>query len=317
MRTLYLLSWAGLLVAAAALVVRLLPLTNHAMLSIAALSPYLTAGAGVAAVILVLLRRWWTAAAAVLLTAIAVAVQLPLFIGPEPTEPNTVSARILTANVFEGRANPIQLSALMRDRADIVVFQEITPELVSALHQEGLSADFPYQATDARRYAEGVAVWSRHPIGRSTRIPGFQNGVVSAEIRIPGAAADTTVAAVHISGPWPQPIDDWRRDLDEFPDALDTIAAKAGAGAVILAGDFNATIDMAPFRRLLRDGFRDGAEQAGAGFTPTFPAAASFPPVIAIDHILTRNSWARDVRTVRIPGSDHLGLQATVHVRSQ
>ena len=317
MRTLYLLSWVGLLIAALGLAARFIPLTSHATLTVAAFSPYLRAGAGVAALILILLRRWWTAAAAVLLTVIAVMVQLPLFIGPEPTAPNTVSARILTANVFEGRADPVQLSALIRDRADIVVFQEITPELVSALHQEGLSADFPNQATDARRYAEGVAVWSRYPIGRSTRIPGFRSGVVSAEIQIPGAAADTTVVVVHISGPWPQPMDDWRRDLAEFPDAIDAVAAKAGTGAVILAGDFNATIDMAPFRRILRGGFRDGAEQAGAGFTPTFPADASFPPVIGIDHIVTRNSWAKDVRTVRIPGSDHLGLEATVHVRSQ
>ena len=317
MRVLYLLGWAGLLVAAVGLVARFLPVTNHATLTAAALSPYLMAGAGVAAVILVLLRRWWTASAAGLLTAVAVAVQLPLFIGPEHSAHNTVSARVLTANVLEGRANPAQLAAIVRDRADIVVFQEITPDLVSALNQEGLGTDFPYQATDARRYAEGVAVWSRYPIDRSTRIPGFQSGVVSAEIRIPGAAADTTVVVVHISGPWPQPIDDWRRDLDKFPEAMDAIAAKAGTGAVIMAGDVNATTGMAPSRRLLRDGFRDGTEQAGAGFIPTFPADASFPPLIGIDHILTRNSWAQDVRSVRIPGSDHLGLQATVQVRSQ
>ncbi len=54
--------------------------------------------------------------------------------------------------------------------------------------------------------------------------------------------------------------------------------------------------------------------QAGAGLTPTTPADASVPPSIGIDHILTFQSSAIDVRTVRKPGSDHLSLIATIHV---
>ena len=35
---------------------------------------------------------------------------------------------------------------------------------------------------------------------------------------------------------------------------------------MIVAGDFNSTTDMRPFRALLRNGYRDAAEQSGAGF---------------------------------------------------
>lgn len=85
---------------------------------------------------------------------------------------------------------------------------------------------------------------------------------------------------------------------------------------MIVAGDFNATVDMRPFRDLLGAGYRDAAEQSGAGLTRSFPADSALPPLIGIDHILTRNSTATAARTVRIDGSDHLGLIATVHLRS-
>ena len=63
------------------------------------------------------------------------------------------------------------------------------------------------------------------------------------------------------------------------------------------------------------DGFEiEAAEQSGAGLTPTFPANTSTPPLIGIDHILTFNSSANDAHAVRIPGSDHLGVSATVHL---
>ncbi|WP_442521722.1 hypothetical protein, partial [Salmonella enterica] len=59
----------------------------------------------------------------------------------------------------------------------------------------------------------------------------------------------------------------------------------------------------------------DVADQSGAGLTPTYPAGRRVPPLLGIDHILTRNSSASGVHTVRIPGTDHLGLAATIHLR--
>jgi len=47
----------------------------------------------------------------------------------------------------------------------------------------------------------------------------------------------------------------------------------------------------------------------------TFPADSWLPPLLAIDHILTRNCAATSVRSVPIPGSDHRGIVATVMVR--
>jgi endonuclease/exonuclease/phosphatase (EEP) superfamily protein YafD len=91
-------------------------------------------------------------------------------------------------------------------------------------------------------------------------------------------------------------------------------ADKAGPAAVIVAGDFNATPDMRQFRDLLTDGYRDAVNQTGTGFSPTYSPHPWIPPLITIDHVLTRNSSARSIRTVDIPGSDHRALLATVAV---
>lgn len=309
---LYLIAWFAFLAAAVGLTARYLPVTNHTVLILAAASPYLMTGAAVSALILLLTRKWWAAGAAVALTAAAVVVELPLFIGSAGVQANTIPVRVLAANVHEGTANPKALAAAARDRADLLVLVELTPELAERLTQEGLDADFPYRVVDAEPYAAGVAIWSRFPISRSARIPGYQLGVVSATVRVPHAGADTTVLAAHLTGPWPQPIDDWRHDIAAFADTMNDVTA--GTGAVVVAGDFNAAMDMRPFRRLLGNHFRDAAEQSGAGLAPTYPAGRAVPPLIGIDHILTANSVASNAHTVRIPGSDHLGIWAVVHV---
>lgn len=309
------IAWAGMLIACAGVAARFLPVTNHATLIAAALSPYLTAGAAVACAILLAASRWWTASVAAALTAIAVVAQLPLFLASNQIPGPSIQVRVLTANLREGGADAAALAGILRYSADIAFFQELTPELAGGLKQQGLDAEFPHQALAPRPGAVGVGVVSRYPITSSRRIAGYQQGVVSADVQIPGAGATVTVVTVHLSGPWPQPIDGWRRDISRFPETLDEVAARAGSGAVIVAGDFNATIDMAPFRHLLRDGIRSAAEQSGAGLIRSFPADTTLPPLIGIDHVLTFNSSASQAGTVRIPGSDHLGVLATVHVR--
>ena len=83
---------------------------------------------------------------------------------------------------------------------------------------------------------------------------------------------------------------------------------------MVVAGDLNSTIDMHPFRALLRNGYRDGAEQSGSGIVPTYPADWRLPPFLAIDHILTRSCRATSLRTIVLPSSDHRALVATVQI---
>jgi endonuclease/exonuclease/phosphatase (EEP) superfamily protein YafD len=299
---------------AAALAARWSPVGNHPVLILAALAPYLSM-CSIAAIPLFLAagRRWWALAAAFLLSA-SVAVQVPLFHPAGPPVPGSVTVRMLTANLHLGRAEPVGLVRLARDIADVVVVQEITPLAADRISSAGMDNHFPFRALDVRPGAGGTGVWSRHPISGSTRLPGYALSNLAVRIAVAGARSDTVVLAIHLAGPWPQAIGVWRGEIHALRASLAEASASAGSGAVIAAGDFNATHDMRPFRHLLELGFRDAVEQTGAGWARTFPADSFLPPLIGIDHILTLRSGATHAETVRVAGSDHLGLVARVHL---
>ena len=307
----YIVAIIGMLVTLAALAARQVPITSHAVLFVAAYSPYLMVGAAIAAVLLLLTRRWRTAAVAIALTAAAIAAELSLFIAATPPQ-DSAAVRVLTANLRVGEAEPNSLIDIANQNADVVVVQELTRQLADTLDQTGIKATFPYQALEPGEYGHGVGIWSRYPITASSRIDGYRLDMVSADIAVRGTDQDTVFVAVHLPGPWPQEIDGWRDEIDRLPTTLGEIKDKADGRPVIVAGDFNATYDMAPFRKLLTDGFEDAAEQSGAGITRTFPSDST--PRFGIDHVLTYNATATDVQTVRVPGSDHLGLLATVRL---
>ena len=297
-----------------ALASRYLPITNQVVLLTAALSPYLMLCGPLSVVLLALARRWILAIVAVGLTVATLSVQLPLYRGSDAARTAGVGLRVISANLREGQADPGYLVRSAREQADVLAFQELTPQEVDRLSAAGLDATFPYRWLDPRAGASGVGVWSRLPMHAAKRIGGYTSALVSARIRIAGISIDPTVVVAHITGPWPQPIDGWRRELDRLPVTLVEVAEQTGGGSVIVAGDLNSTTDMRPFRGLLRNGYRDAAEQSGAGIEPTFPADWRLPPLIAIDHILTRSCTATSLRTIKIPGSDHRGLAATVMI---
>lgn len=307
----------GLLALAVALVgfaARHLTISAHPALVLAAAAPYLAVAAPAAVLLLAMGRRRVLTLLAVLLTAASAWVYLPRYLGPSTPPQAGVDVRVLTTNLGMGRADPPALVALARDTADVVAVQEMTQSAADGLSAAGMDAVFPHRVILPAPLASGIGLWSRHPIVQSGRIDGYALPMVGARIRIPGVAVDTTVLSVHLAAPWPQPIDQWLYDIAAFPATLDEMGRAAGAGAVIVAGDFNATADMEPFRRLLQHGYADASTEAGAGLARTYPARGRWPAVIGIDHVLVRNCTAVAARTVVVPGADHRGLLAAVNV---
>jgi len=103
-------------------------------------------------------------------------------------------------------------------------------------------------------------------------------------------------------------VDNWRNELSVLPSPGDT--------PVILAGDFNATLDHAQFRRLLRLGHVDAASRAGNGLVATWgPLPYGRPALLAIDHVLVDpRCRVRATSVHRLPGSDHRILYAEVQL---
>ena len=282
------------------------------MIATSALAPYLMLGAPLAVLMFGLLRRWLLLLLAVGLTMAVVAVQLPLYVSERA--PDGVTVRFVSANLRYGEADPAAVLRLARDHADVLAVQELTPILSQQLAD--LNADFPFQALQPRQGPAGVGIWSRYPITQSSPVDGFWLGLLTARILVADTGAETTVVTAHLSPPWPDPFEGWRADMARFASVLQNLAADS-PGPVIVGGDLNSTVDVREFRHLLRDGYRDAAEQAGAGLTRTHPADIAVPPVFAVDHILTRDCTATALRTLPVAGSDHRALAADVVLARQ
>jgi endonuclease/exonuclease/phosphatase (EEP) superfamily protein YafD len=80
---------------------------------------------------------------------------------------------------------------------------------------------------------------------------------------------------------------------------------------VVVMGDLNATVWSAPFRRMLRDADLTDS-RIGFGLQPSWPAKLG-PVGITIDHVLHSDQLTTlDRRLVRVDGSDHAMVQATI-----
>jgi endonuclease/exonuclease/phosphatase (EEP) superfamily protein YafD len=303
-------AWAGLAAVSLGLVARYLPFANRIVLGMAALFPQLIIGGAVSVGLFAHRRRWRLAGVAATVTATAVATQIPLHVADE-TPTAGIGLRVMSANLRLGAAVAESLVTSARAGADVLAVQEVTPEAVRHLLAAGLENVFPYRYADPRPGGYGIGLWSRYPLSDERTISGFRMPMVGAKIQVPGVATDPVIVVVHLRVP--RRIKDWRADIELLPGMLAEVDEWASGGAAIIAGDFNSTLDMRPFRDLLHNGYRDAADQAGAGFAPTFPT--SWPiPLFVIDHVLTLRCDALSVRTVRVRGSDHRALTTVVNL---
>lgn len=221
------------------------------------------------------------------------------------------SFTVLALNSRLGRADPVALADAART-ADVVVLTEVTEPQLRALATTGLTARLPHRNAGPlpSAGAAGTAVLSRFPVTSTEPLsPDLENQSWVCRIDPPGLEPALTVVAVHPTRPRPGG-NRWWPEQDDLRAALPT------TGPRLLAGDFNAVASHPTQRALGRDGWRSAVDQSGAGWVPTYPAGSSrLPPMIDIDHVfVTDGLQATRVRSVFVPGTDHLGLLVTVAV---
>ena len=113
-------------------------------------------------------------------------------------------------------------------------------------------------------------------------------------------------------------IEPWLRGFDQLGEAIAAQGPTAETEAeapMLVVGDFNATREHLPMRQLIAEhGLVDAAEQAGAGWLPTFPTNRRYPPLIAIDHILMSPSMtATEVTAFSVRYGAHRVLVAHIN----
>ncbi|GGO87914.1 hypothetical protein GCM10011584_13670 [Nocardioides phosphati] len=303
---------AACLVALGAVVLLLLTtrtVTSPDLVGLQALSPAAVPALVVALVLAVVPLGGWSRRVLVVPSVLAVVAALvvasvrvaPRWVAQGVPTSDATTLRVMTANLRLGLADPAAvLAAVRREKPDLVAFEEITPGLQRALEAGGLRRQLPYVAGRAEPGATGTLVYAVDRLTSVTSL-GLVHDSWSVEFR------GLRVWGVHPAYPYDSA---WLRDQER----LATAAGEQRPDVAV--GDFNATLDHPPFRRILDRGLTDAAEQAGEGWQPTWPSDGSkgFPvPVTAIDHVLVgRGITAVGTRVHTIPGTDHLMLVAVL-----
>jgi endonuclease/exonuclease/phosphatase (EEP) superfamily protein YafD len=247
-------------------------------------------------------RRLLTLVALGLVVAHGLVVAPALGAAPVPAgAARAPQLRVAVSNLYVLNPDPAEAGrALRRLDADVVVVPELDARGLRGLRRSGLLEDLPHLVAELGHRQETVGLLSRLPLADvGTRAVGGRE--------LPRATVDVEGTPVRLFAEHTLPPLSvfellWRQALHD----LEQEVAAEDRPAVVL-GDFNADRDHAPFRRLLHSGLRDAHDERGRGLARTFPA---WLPVLHLDHVLVRDGdggrlVVRDVREVRLPGSDH------------
>ena len=272
-------------------------------------TPQVTAGAWASAL---LLRGAGPAAA----TAVAGAA-LTAVVGPRAVPYRQPPAagpvlRILTANLLVGRAGAEDVVELVgRKHADVLFVQELTDEAAARLEQAGLCDLLAHRVMQPMPHGTRGSIYARCPLRGWPLAAPVSAARCTARLDLPSGQS-VQLACIHVAPPKPPWSPDatarWRSQLSALPAPDDSPR--------ILAGDFNATLDHAQFRRLLRRGYVDAASQAGNGLSPTWgPQPGRRLALLAIDHVLIDRRCAVVTTLAHwLTGSDHRALYAELRL---
>lgn len=275
--------------------------------------PYLVlAGLVMLAVGVLWPRPWRTrvqfAAALGLCLLVPLGTQAPLWFAQKP--PQTLAQQrtltVMSINMQFGAADaPTLVATVQEHQVDVLAIQELTAPAWNALRAAGLDALLPHQFAQPGPQAQGSALASRYPLAQTSVWPGYYMTNLSAQVQLPDGAGFTLVGA-HPAYPVTRAL--WYREAQQLRRDLAVLD-----GPVIVAGDFNATLDQPPLRTLAREGYIAVQRQAGAGWVRTWGPRTDGLSLVGIDHVLVRGGpWGLDMRAVRIPGSDHRAVVAQV-----
>jgi endonuclease/exonuclease/phosphatase family metal-dependent hydrolase len=257
-------------------------------------------------------RRGPATTAALAATALGLLVRSRRMPRPQPAASGPV-LRVLSANMFFGEGNAEVIVALVRQTgADVLCLQELTADAVTRLKQAGLDELLPYtehELRGSRPSSAGSGIYARFPLSEGG--PAMQPSLMAqptALVDLPGGEV-VELVCVHPCAPgvrrWGGPTR-WRAELKALP--------PPGNLPRVLAGDFNATLDHAAFRGVLRLGYADAAQQTGNALTPTWgiPGRRALLP---LDHVLVSPGCAVRAFSVHaVPRSDHRAVYAEIQL---
>ncbi|KQX07387.1 MULTISPECIES: endonuclease/exonuclease/phosphatase family protein [unclassified Leifsonia] len=231
---------------------------------------------------------------------------------------------VLSWNTLGGSPGADQVAQLALERgADIVSLPETTDAFateVAELMRDGGSPMWALGLSFSEIYeARSTAVLISPDLGEytvksagGTGPPGNTN-VSPTVVATPDSGDGPTIVAVHAVSPLRGEMTNWRSDLD-------WLAAQCGAdGDVIMAGDFNATLDHMIGRGTdggVLGACHDAAAVNGAAALGTWPSDIPMQLGSPIDHVMATDDWTavsfEVITSLDSVGSDHRPIVSTL-----
>lgn len=313
------IAWISTLVAGVLMTLYVFPDTQATVQAVAMASAFIPYGvfAWLVAVLFFLLggKRWTKLFAFPALIALIVHAGWTRPYWPHPPPPAAgPSLTVMAANVRYGTSDSEATARAIRDAdPDVVVLIEANETLTGSIAMRPVMAAYPHRVGRPARGATGgkaadpsaTLVLSRQPLTEVAKLPSPNDQYLVHTMlgdRPLLLLAAHPMNMVKGAGLW---------DADSRVLA-DAIAPHVATTPLAVVGDLNATPEQVTFRRLTGLGLRIGAEQAGAGWQPTFTGGVEgLPPLLALDHVLTTDRVVtRAFRTVEIPRTDHYAIVA-------
>lgn len=237
------------------------------------------------------------------------------------------SITVLSWNTFGDAPGAENIAALaLAEGADVITLPETTEEtgvlIAEAMRAAGRPMWVRTLAFDHFSTARSTTLLISPDLGDYTVTSAERPGppgntrALPTVVAAPADGAGPTIIAVHAVAPVEGEMSNWRSDLDWLAEQC---SAAAGGNDVIMAGDFNATLDHFAGRSLSESSqlgdCRDAALQAGSAAVGTWPTGAPSLLGTPIDHLLATPNWQVDAMRVigadDEAGSDHRPIVAT------
>lgn len=263
--------------------------------------------------LLMLVRRGWRIAAALIgvLGLVGVALTVPRQLsGARPAPEGARELTVMVANVLGGGASAADVAELIRERKpDLVSLPEAQVDVreeIRAQLQDQQYKGFTTQPSRAVPSATSVLVSAALGDVTIAAEPGTTFGTV---VVTGGNLGAIRLIAYHGYPPLPDAVTTWKKDLQKVRHWC------AQDPPLVIAGDFNATVDHADFRHALGGYCRSVGPSVGRGLLGTWPADQPAVLRTQIDHVVvSRQLQPRRFTTYPIRGTDHRAVVATVAV---
>lgn len=230
---------------------------------------------------------------------------------------------IMTYNLFFRKRSPkLSIQKIIESDPDILVVQELTPEMESQLNIS-IGKIYPYKKNLALKGTHGLGIYSKHRILTSQLLKNDSNLPFAQVVEVEIKSKKIQLINTHLASPAivvenPEKflyLLSSNYDLREYQiQKINSLIQEGEFDAQILIGDLNTT-KYEPLFRKLKNNWVDLFDVSGIGSRLNFPNSSNTNPLLTLDYILLRgNLNGIEAKVIKGGSSDHLSIIGKVEM---